>query len=55
MQATLRREGRIHARRLRTRYAVGGGAGVQLFLRNLLTDRAFDALMRMFVRQDMNS
>jgi NAD(P)-dependent dehydrogenase (short-subunit alcohol dehydrogenase family) len=45
----------IHARRPSTRYAVGGGAGMLLLLRSLLTDRAFDALMRMFLRQERSS
>jgi len=35
----------------RTRYAVGGGAKVLLFVRFLLSDRAFDAVMRMLERQ----
>lgn len=34
----------------RTRYAVGGGARALLFVRLLLSDRAFDAIMRMFER-----
>ncbi|MGD0678744.1 MAG: SDR family NAD(P)-dependent oxidoreductase [Polyangiaceae bacterium] len=37
------------------RYATGGGARLLPLLRRLLTDRAFDALMRMFVRQEMSS
>jgi hypothetical protein len=45
----------IHARRPRMRYAVGGGAGLLSLLRSPLTDRAFDALMRMFVRQEPRS
>ena len=37
----------LRARRPRTRYATGGGAHVILFLRRILSDRAFDGLMRM--------
>jgi len=37
----------LRARRPRTRYATGGGAHVILFLRRILSDRAFDRLMRM--------
>ncbi|CAM5542166.1 oxidoreductase [Rhodanobacter lindaniclasticus] len=37
----------LRARRPRTRYAAGGGARTILFLRWLLGDRAFDAVMRM--------
>jgi NAD(P)-dependent dehydrogenase (short-subunit alcohol dehydrogenase family) len=37
----------LRARRPRTRYATGGGARTILFLRRLLSDRAFDAVMRM--------
>lgn len=40
----------LRARRPRTRYATGGGAGPILFLRRLLSDRAFDQLMRMAER-----
>lgn len=36
----------LQARRPRTRYATGGGARIILFLRTLLSDRGFDALMR---------
>lgn len=32
--------------RWRTRYATGGGARTILFLRRILSDRGFDALMR---------
>jgi len=35
----------------RTRYATGGGAGTILFLRRMLSDRAFDAVMRMAERR----
>jgi NAD(P)-dependent dehydrogenase (short-subunit alcohol dehydrogenase family) len=38
----------IHATKPKTRYAVGGGARFLLFLRAVLSDRAFDALMREF-------
>ena len=37
----------LRARRPRTRYATGGGARMILFLRRILSDRAFDGLMRM--------
>jgi hypothetical protein len=37
----------LRARRPRTRYATGGGARMILFLRRMLSDRAFDGLMRM--------
>jgi len=40
----------VQARRPRTRYAVGGGAKALLFMRSLLSDRAFDAIMRKFER-----
>ena len=36
----------LRARRPRTRYATGGGARTILFLRRILSDRGFDALMR---------
>ncbi len=36
----------LRARRPRTRYATGGGARTILFLRRMLSDRAFDVLMR---------
>jgi NAD(P)-dependent dehydrogenase (short-subunit alcohol dehydrogenase family) len=41
----------VQARRPMTRYAVGGGAKALLFIRSLLSDRAFDAIMRMFERR----
>ena len=41
----------LRARRPRTRYATGGGAGVILALRRFMTDRGFDRLMRMMERQ----
>lgn len=37
----------VSARRPRTRYAVGFGAKPMIFLRSLLSDRAFDGFMRM--------
>ena len=40
----------LRARRPRTRYATGGGARTILLLRRLLSDRAFDAVMRMVER-----
>ncbi len=45
----------VQASKPRTRYAVGGGAKIMLFLRSLLSDRAFDAMMRMSERQAMKS
>lgn len=41
----------VQARKPKTRYATGGGARVILFLRRVLSDRSFDAAMRMFERQ----
>jgi len=41
----------VQARKPRTRYPVGGGAKALLFIRSLLSDRAFDAIMRMFERR----
>jgi NAD(P)-dependent dehydrogenase (short-subunit alcohol dehydrogenase family) len=41
----------VQARKPLTRYAVGGGAKALLFIRHLLSDRAFDALMRMAERR----
>lgn len=40
----------VEARRPRTRYAIGGGARSVLFLRRVLSDRGFDALMLMGAR-----
>lgn len=37
----------VTARRPKTRYAVGFGAKPMIFMRGLLSDRAFDGLMRM--------
>jgi NAD(P)-dependent dehydrogenase (short-subunit alcohol dehydrogenase family) len=39
------------AKRPRTRYATGGGAGLILLFRSLLSDRAFDGLLRLFSKQ----
>jgi NAD(P)-dependent dehydrogenase (short-subunit alcohol dehydrogenase family) len=41
----------VQSHRPRTRYAVGGGAKPLLFMRSLLSDRMFDATMRMFERR----
>lgn len=41
----------VNARHPKTRYATGGGAKIILFLRRILSDRVFDALMRMAERQ----
>jgi NAD(P)-dependent dehydrogenase (short-subunit alcohol dehydrogenase family) len=41
----------LRARRPRTRYATGGGAGMILALRRFTTDRGFDWLMRTMERQ----
>jgi len=35
----------------KTRYATGGGAKMVLLMRKVLSDRAYDAMMRMFARQ----
>lgn len=45
----------VQARRPKTRYATGGGAQLILFLRRVLSDRTFDAFMRMAARQAMKS
>jgi hypothetical protein len=45
----------VQARKPRTRYAIGGGARTFLFLRRLLSDRAFDATVRLFERQATKS
>ena len=45
----------VQARRPKTRYATGGGAKAILFLRRMLSDRAFDATMRMAERQATKS
>lgn len=40
----------VQARKPKTRYAVGGGAKPVLFLRRMLSDRIFDAMMLMGAR-----
>lgn len=45
----------VQARRPKTRYATGGGAQFILFLRRVLSDRTFDAFMRMAARQATKS
>jgi len=45
----------VQARRPKTRYATGGGAKTVLLLRRMLSDRAFDAAMRMAERQAVRS
>jgi NAD(P)-dependent dehydrogenase (short-subunit alcohol dehydrogenase family) len=45
----------VRARRPRTRYAVGAGAKPIILARRILTDRAFDALMRRAFRLDNRS
>lgn len=45
----------VQARRPKTRYATGGGAKTILFMRRILSDRAFDATMRMAARQATKS
>ncbi|EKZ95444.1 short chain dehydrogenase [Cupriavidus sp. HMR-1] len=40
----------VNAARPKTRYAVGFGARPMIFMRHLLSDRAFDSLMRMATR-----
>jgi hypothetical protein len=35
----------VQARKPKTRYATGGGARTVLFLRRILSDRAFDSVM----------
>jgi hypothetical protein len=41
----------VQARKPKTRYPIGGGAGTILFMRRILSDRAFDATFRMAERQ----
>jgi NAD(P)-dependent dehydrogenase (short-subunit alcohol dehydrogenase family) len=41
----------VQSRNPRTRYATGGLARTMLFLRRVLSDRAFDAMFRMIERQ----
>ncbi len=45
----------VQARYPRTRYATGGGAKAILFLRRMLSDRAFDAILRMAERNAAKS
>ena len=45
----------VQASKPRTRYATGGGAHLILFLRRILSDRVFDAVMRMAERQATKS
>lgn len=45
----------LQAARPKTRYATGGGAQMVLFLRRMLSDRAFDATMRLFSKQSARS
>jgi NAD(P)-dependent dehydrogenase (short-subunit alcohol dehydrogenase family) len=41
----------VQSRKPKTRYATGGFAGTMLFMRRVLSDRAFDATFRMMERQ----
>ena len=41
----------VQSRKPKTRYATGGLAGTMLFLRRVLSDRAFDAMFRLIERQ----
>jgi NAD(P)-dependent dehydrogenase (short-subunit alcohol dehydrogenase family) len=45
----------IQSRKPKTRYATGGLAGTMLFMRRVLSDRAFDAMFRMIERQMVKS
>ncbi len=45
----------VQARKPGTRYATGGLARTMLFMRRVLSDRAFDAMFRMIERQTANS
>jgi hypothetical protein len=45
----------VQSRKPRTRYATGGLAGTMLFMRRVLSDRAFDATLRMMERQIVKS
>jgi short-subunit dehydrogenase len=45
----------VEARKPKTRYATGGGAKSILFLRRILSDRYFDAIMRVAERQATKS
>jgi hypothetical protein len=41
----------VQSRKPKTRYATGGLAETMLFLRRVLSDRAFDAMFRLIERQ----
>jgi NAD(P)-dependent dehydrogenase (short-subunit alcohol dehydrogenase family) len=41
----------VQSRKPRTRYVTGGLGGTMLFMRRVLSDRAFDAMFRMIERQ----
>jgi NAD(P)-dependent dehydrogenase (short-subunit alcohol dehydrogenase family) len=41
----------VQSRKPKTRYATGGLARTMLFMRRVLSDRAFDAMFRMIERQ----
>ena len=41
----------VASRKPKTRYVTGGMAGTMLFMRRVLSDRAFDATFRMMERQ----
>jgi hypothetical protein len=41
----------VQSRNPKTRYATGGFAGTMLFMRRVLSDRAFDATFRMMERR----
>jgi NAD(P)-dependent dehydrogenase (short-subunit alcohol dehydrogenase family) len=41
----------VQAKRPKTRYVTGGMAGTMIFMRRVLSDRAFDAIFRMMERQ----
>lgn len=45
----------VQARKPKTRYATGGGAKTLLLLRRVLSDRVFDAIMRLAERQAIKS
>jgi hypothetical protein len=45
----------VQSRKPKTRYVTGGFAGTMLFMRRVLSDRAFDATFRMMERQIVKS
>jgi NAD(P)-dependent dehydrogenase (short-subunit alcohol dehydrogenase family) len=45
----------VQSRKPKTRYVTGGFAGTMLFMRRILSDRAFDATFRMMERQIVKS